>query len=90
MAGKSGDEEGTAGTIGVRSRFDWFFIAAVIPGVYLVGLKLAQIDTKLDNRVTRTELTRWTVEFAARNEGKAIVVPVFLPPQQSNTDGGEK
>lgn len=76
-----GDPDSSGGTIGARTKFDWFFIVAVLPGVYIVGLKLNQIDNKLSNRVQRSELVNWSI----RLQEKYPQVPIF-PPQASGDD----
>ncbi len=59
-------DETQSRTIGSRSLFDWAFMLAAVTGVWLAAGAFAQINAKLDNKMTRAEFTRWTVR--AQNE----------------------
>lgn len=72
------DTEGSSQRpIGIRSKFDWFFILAVIPGVYMVATKLNQIDNKLNQSVTRSAMVKWSVDLKTQYP----LAPIF-PPEE--------
>ena len=69
------DDDAPQRPIGVRSTFDWFFILAVLPGVYMIGIKLNNIDTKLNECVPRSELVRWSIDLKQQFPN----APIFPP-----------
>lgn len=75
--------------VGARTTFDWVFLSAATLGIWVAAGAFNQINNKLDNKMSRSEFSRWTADLARENSGK-INVPLYFPPEPAMSDGGNK
>lgn len=95
MTSKPEGDEHAAITIGPNTRVNFMgvtiisLLAGLCVGAWSASAAFWRLNANIDKKVTRSEFTRWTLEFQQANRGSGITVPIYVPPRDSSeTDGG--